>query len=194
MTIVQGWIDPGGVVGDGTRLWHQAQVASGAHVGADCVLGKGAYLGGGSRVGDRVKIGNYANIFGARIADEAMICPAVLLLEDRAPRAITPDGRRVGPGDWTPHPVTVGLGATIGAGAMIAPGVRIGAHAMVALGAAVFHDVAPHALVAGNPARQCGWVCLCGHTLDTDLRCPNCPRTYTRSGGDLARVNGGLTA
>jgi hypothetical protein len=47
---------------------------------------------------------------------------------------------------------------------------------------------------AGNPARQCGWVCLCGHTLDTDLRCTHCPRTYTRSNGDLALVNGGVTA
>lgn len=191
MTIVHGWIDPGGSAGEDTRLWHQAQVASGAHLGAGCVLGKGVYLGTGSRVGDRVKIGNYASIFGAAIADEAMICPGALLLEDRAPRATTPDGDPAGPGDWTPYPVTVGRGATIGAGAVIAPGVTISAYALVALGGVVFHDVAPHALAAGNPARQCGWVCLCGHTLDPELRCPHCPRTYTRSSGELTLLGGG---
>lgn len=101
------------------------------------------------------------------------------------------DSLDVGRGDWTPYPVTMGRGATIGAGAVIAPGVRIGAYALVALGAVVFHDVAAHALVAGNPARQCGWVCLCGHTLDPELRCPHCPRTYTRSGGELALLGWG---
>jgi UDP-3-O-[3-hydroxymyristoyl] glucosamine N-acyltransferase len=191
---MHGWIDSGGLVGEGTRLWHQAQVASGARVGAECVLGKGAYIGTGTHVGNRVKIGNYANVFGAAIADEAMICPGALLLEDRAPRATTPDGMPIGPGDWVPLPVAVGRGATIGAAAVIAPGVTIGAHAMVALAAAVFHDVAPHALVAGNPARQCGWVCLCAGTLDTDLRCPRCRRRYTRSDGDLALLDGGVTA
>ena len=28
----------------GTRLWHQAQVAADATVGAGCTLGKGAYV------------------------------------------------------------------------------------------------------------------------------------------------------
>src|SRR5262249_14692932 len=35
-----GWVDPGGQVGAGTRLWHQAQVSTGARVGADCTLGQ----------------------------------------------------------------------------------------------------------------------------------------------------------
>lgn len=188
-----GWIDRGGQVGTGTRIWHQAQVAAGAQVGDDCVLGKGVYLGTGTRVGNRVKIGNYSNIFGAVIADEAMICPAVIIVEDRAPRATTPEGRLAGPQDWTRHPVSIGRGATIGTSAVIAPGVAIGAYAMVALGSAVFHDVAAHALVAGNPARQCGWACACGHTLDTDLRCPHCPRRYRLNGDELVLAGTGDT-
>jgi UDP-2-acetamido-3-amino-2,3-dideoxy-glucuronate N-acetyltransferase len=193
MTTPHGWVDPGGIVASNTRVWHHAQVAATARVGHDCVLGKGSYVGGGSTIGDRVKIGNYANVFGATIADEAMICPAALLLEDRTPRAATPDGRPVTHEDWTPHPVTVEYAATVGAGATVAPGVTVGAHAMVALGAAVFRDVAPHALVVGNPARQVGWVCHRGHTLDADLRCPDCPRRYTLTNDTLTLVTGGDT-
>ncbi|MYW04470.1 hypothetical protein GT354_40605 [Streptomyces sp. SID3343] len=107
-----------------------------------------------------------------------MICPGALLLEDPAPRATTPDGHRKTASDFTRAPVTVGQGATIGAGAVLAPGVRVGDHALVAVGAVVVRDVPAHALVAGNPARRCGWVCRCGRTLDASLRCPACPRSH----------------
>ncbi|MER5358557.1 phosphopantetheine-binding protein [Streptomyces sp. NPDC002785] len=181
-----GWIDDGARAGEGTRLWHQAQIADGAVVGASCTLGKGSFVGSGSTIGDHVKIGNYAGVFGASVADEAMICPGVLLLEDPAPRATTPDGQRKGPDDWTRRPVTINTGATIGAGAVIAPGVTVGAHALVALGAVVLRDVPAYGLVIGNPARQVGWVCRCGHTLDPSLRCTTCWRAYRRDGDELA--------
>lgn len=180
-----GVVDDGAIVGAGSRLWHQAQVAAGASIGADCTLGKGAYVGAGSRVGDRVKLGNYASVFGASVGDDAMISPLAALLEDPAPRATTPDGRRKQHADFDQRPVTVGRRATIGAGAMIAPGVTVGHDALVAIGAVVVRDVLPHALVAGNPARQCGWVCACGHTLADTLQCPRCSRGYVRHGEAL---------
>jgi acetyltransferase-like isoleucine patch superfamily enzyme/acyl carrier protein len=183
-----GWVDPGGQVGTGTRLWHHAQVAAGARVGDNCTLGKGVFVGTGSTVGDRVKIGNGASIFGATIADDAMICPGALLLEDPAPRASTPEGRPKGPADFQRRPVVVERGATIGAGATLAPGVTIGAYALVAIGAVVVRPVPAHALVAGNPARQCGWVCVCGHTLDDQHHCPVCGRGYHRDGDQLTET------
>jgi acetyltransferase-like isoleucine patch superfamily enzyme len=165
-------------------------VAAGASVGADCTLGKGAYVGTGAVIGDRVKVGNYACVFGASVADEAMICPGAMILEDPAPRATNPDGSRKGSSDWTPRPVTIGLGATIGAGAIIAPGVAIGPGAMVAIGAVVTRDVAAYALVAGHPARPVGWACACGTTLDADLRCPSCGRAYEHGEQGLAAILG----
>ena len=42
--------------------------------------------------------------------------------------------------------------AAIGAGAVILPGVHIGARAVVGAGAVVTKDVAPDAVVYGNPA------------------------------------------
>lgn len=180
-----GVVDGGAVVGAGSRLWHQAQVAAGASIGMDCTLGKGAYVGTGSRVGDRVKLGNYTSVFGATIDDDAMISPHAALLEDPAPRATTPDGRRKQHTDVDQRPVTVERRATIGAGAMVAPGVTVGHDALVAIGAVVVRDVLPYALVAGNPARQCGWVCTCGQSLTETLHCPRCRRGYVRQGEAL---------
>jgi acetyltransferase-like isoleucine patch superfamily enzyme/acyl carrier protein len=155
----------GACIGPGSKVWHYVQLAAGVRVGAHCTLGKGVYLGAGTRVGDRVKIQNAVNVFGATVHDEVMLCPGVLLVEDPTPRAVTADGARQGPGDWTARPVTVHRGATIGAGAVLLPGVHIGAHAMVAAGSVVSHDVPARALVAGNPHRQVGWVCPCGRRL-----------------------------
>jgi hypothetical protein len=51
------------------------------------------------------------------------------------------------------HHVTIGHDVWIGHGAIILPGRRIGSGAVVAAGAVVTKDVAPYAIVAGNPAR-----------------------------------------
>ena len=52
--------------------------------------------------------------------------------------------------------VRIGDRAWIAYRAIVLPGVTIGEGAVVAAGAVVTHDVAPYAIVAGNPARQVG--------------------------------------
>ena len=51
------------------------------------------------------------------------------------------------------HPVVIGHDVWVGHGAIILPGRTIGTGAVVAAGAVVTKDVAPYAIVAGNPAR-----------------------------------------
>ena len=51
------------------------------------------------------------------------------------------------------HPVAIGHDVWVGHGAIILPGRTIGTGAVVAAGAVVTKDVAPYAIVAGNPAR-----------------------------------------
>lgn len=53
--------------------------------------------------------------------------------------------------------VDIGHDVWIGHGAIILPAVRIGHGAVVAAGAVVTKDVAPHAIVAGVPARFLRW-------------------------------------
>jgi phosphonate metabolism protein (transferase hexapeptide repeat family) len=51
------------------------------------------------------------------------------------------------------HRVTIGHDVWIGHGAIVLPGRSIGNGAVIAAGAVVTKDVAPYAIVAGNPAR-----------------------------------------
>jgi UDP-2-acetamido-3-amino-2,3-dideoxy-glucuronate N-acetyltransferase len=178
-------VHSGAQVGARTRLWHQVQVGEGVAIGEDCVLGKGVYVSSAAVIGDRVKIQNACGVFGARLDDEVMLAPGVYLLEDPAPRAATPHGTPKSRDDWTRKPVTVRRGATVGANAVVAPGVTVGYYALIAIGSAVHRDVPDHALVAGNPARQVGWVCRCGKRLDDDLTCPSCALRFTQATGGL---------
>jgi serine acetyltransferase len=82
-------------------------------------------------------------------------------------------------------------GATIGAGARVAPGVEIGPYALVGIGAVVVRDVPAHALVLGNPARACVWVCRCAGTLDDLLHCPQCARAFELAADLLTEIQPG---
>jgi UDP-2-acetamido-3-amino-2,3-dideoxy-glucuronate N-acetyltransferase len=64
------------------------------------------------------------------------------------------------------RPTLVRRGATLGANCTIVCGTTIGPFAFVAAGAVVTRDVKPHALVAGVPARQIGWMSEHGERLD----------------------------
>ena len=53
---------------------------------------------------------------------------------------------------------------------------------MVGAGAVVTKNVPAYALVAGNPAKQIGYVCACGSKLSSyeqlKYRCPACSAQY----------------
>ena len=156
-------------LGEGTRVWDLVQIREGAQVGAECVIGRGAYVGVRVVVGDRCKIQNNALVYDpAVIGDGVFIGPGAILTNDRLPRAITPSGELKRADDWDPVGVTIDTGASIGAGAVCVAPVRIGAWAMVAAGSVVVRDVPDHALVAGNPARQIGWVGRDGRRMAID--------------------------
>jgi UDP-2-acetamido-3-amino-2,3-dideoxy-glucuronate N-acetyltransferase len=176
-------------IGKGTRVWHQAQVMPDVSIGEQCTLGKGAFIGQGTIMGRLVKVGNYASVFGAMIEDEAFIGPQVCILQDRAPRSTNPDGTRKSHADYVSLPATIRRGASIGAVAIILPGVIVGRYAMVAAGSVVNKDVPNFAFMAGNPARQIGYACLCGRRLDENLQC-ECGRAYALRDNELELVAG----
>lgn len=53
-------------------------------------------------------------------------------------------------------PITIGRHVLVGTGAMILKGTTIGDDAVIAAGSVVTRSVAPHRVVAGNPAREVG--------------------------------------
>lgn len=156
-------VSPAATLGEDVKVWNEAQVRERARVGRECILGKGVYVGEGVVVGDRCKLENRVSLFeGATLEDGVFVGPHAAFLNDKKPRAITPDGRLKTPADWTLSPTRAKQGAAIGGGAVILPGVTVGRWAMVGSGAVVTKDVPDFALVAGNPARVIGYVCRCG--------------------------------
>ena len=160
-------VDETAQVGEGSSVWELAQIREGAQLGAQCVVGRGAYVGSGVRIGDRCKLQNHALVYEpAELGDGVFVGPAAVLTNDQYPRAVAPDGSLKSAADWEPVGVTIEDGASIGARAVCVAPVRIGAWALVAAGSVVARDVPPHALVAGVPARQIGWVSRAGTRLE----------------------------
>jgi UDP-2-acetamido-3-amino-2,3-dideoxy-glucuronate N-acetyltransferase len=169
-------VSPAATIGAGTKIWNHAQVRPDATIGSNCVIGKGVFIDAHVSVGSNCKIQNYVSVFdGVTLADGVFVGPHVCFTNDLQPRAINPDGSLKAADDWTISHTSVGTGAALGANSTIVCGVTIGAWSMVGSGSVVTKDVAPHALVVGNPARQIGWVCSCGKQIDAAPADPRCP-------------------
>ena len=73
-------VDEGATIGDGTSVWHLAQVREDAVSARDCIVGRGAYVGTGVRMGDNCKLQNYALVYEpAVLEDGVFVGPAVVL-------------------------------------------------------------------------------------------------------------------
>src|SRR3954453_23826207 len=137
-------------VGRGTKVWAFAHVLDGARVGEDCNLCDGVFVENGVVVGDRVTVKSGVQLWGGvTVEDDVFIGPNATFTNDRFPRSR----------HWLEeYPRTlVRRGASIGANATILPGLEIGVGAMVGAGAVVTRSVPPHAIVVGNPARIMGY-------------------------------------
>lgn len=185
-------VDARAAIGNGTQVWHLAQVREDAEVGAGCILGRGAYVGPGVRIGNNCKLQNYALVYEpAVLGDGVFVGPAAVFTNDVFPRAVNPDGTRKSADDWDAVGVTVLEGASIGARAVCIAPVRIGRWALVAAGSVVRSDVPDFALMVGVPARRIGWVGEAGLPLvdegDGRWRCPRTHALYRENDGILIR-------
>ena len=177
-------------IGDGSSVWHLAQVREDARVGENCVIGRGAYVGSGVTMGDNCKLQNYALVYEpAELEDGVFVGPAAVFTNDHYPRSISPDGSLKRADDWEAVGVTCRTGASIGARAVCIAPVTIGRWAMVAAGSVVTKDVPDFALVAGVPARRIRWVGRAGMPLDNAgdgaWTCPETGDRFREAGNTL---------
>lgn len=167
------YVDEGAEVGSGTKIWHFCHIQRGAVIGENCSLGQNVNISNHVKIGAGCKLQNNVSVYeGVELEDYVFCGPSCVFTNDLTPRAKYPKGtagyRRT----------LLKTGASIGANATIVCGHTIGKWAMIASGAVVTKDVKDHALMAGVPAKQIGWVCECGAVLKNGLSCDVCGRRY----------------
>jgi UDP-2-acetamido-3-amino-2,3-dideoxy-glucuronate N-acetyltransferase len=181
-------IDDGAAIGGGTRIWHWVHVSAGASIGRDCSLGQGVFVGNKVVIGANCKIQNHVSIYDNVTLEDDVFCgPSMVFTNVYNPRSHVPRKHEY-------RDTLVKRGATLGANCTIVCGVTIGEYAFVGAGAVVTRDVKAHALMAGVPARQIGWMSRHGARLDLPLSgdleaaCPATGTRYRLAGGELGEV------
>jgi len=138
----------GTTIGERVIVGDQACVRERCTIGEDVVVGRGSLVENDTEVGARTKIQADAYVTAYSLLEEdVFIAPCVVTANDNfMGRTERRHALRRGP--------TIRRGARIGAAAVLLPGIEIGQEAFVGAGAVVIRDVAPRAVVVGNPARQ----------------------------------------
>lgn len=167
------YVDDGARIGRGTKIWHFCHIQRGADIGENCSLGQNVNISNNVKIGNGCKLQNNVSVYeGVELEDYVFCGPSCVFTNDLTPRAKYPKGTA------GYKRTLLKTGASIGANATIVCGHTVGKWAMIASGAVVTKDVKDHALMAGVPAKQIGWVCECGAVLKNGLVCDSCGRHY----------------
>lgn len=181
-------IDPGAVIGEGTRIWHFCHVMGNTEIGKGCILGQNVFLAAGVTLGNNVKVQNNVSVYtGVICEDDVFLGPSMVFTNVINPRSAVNRKEEY-------KTTLVKKGASIGANATIICGITLGRFSFVGAGAVVTHNVPDYALMVGNPAHQTGWMSEAGEKLlFIDSRYAQCPLTgekYVIEGGVVRKVSG----
>ena len=152
-------IDEGCNIGEGTKIWHFSHIMSGCIIGKNCNLGQNVVVSPGVVLGNNVKVQNNVSIYtGVVCEDDVFLGPSMVFTNVINPRSaiVRKDQYKK---------TLVRKGASIGANATIICGNDIAEYAMIGAGAVITKPVPAYALLAGNPAKQIGWISEYGHRL-----------------------------
>jgi acetyltransferase-like isoleucine patch superfamily enzyme len=126
----------------------------GCEIGDNTKIGAFVEIQKNAKIGKSCKISSHTFICeGVTIEDEVFIGHGVTFINDIYPRSTAAGGMLQTEANWKVVPTLIKRGASIGSGATILANVTIGEHSIVGAGSMVTKDVAPHEIVAGNPAR-----------------------------------------
>lgn len=146
-------IAPDVILGSNVRIFAFVNLY-GCSIGDNCKIGTFVEIQKNARIGKNVKVSSHSFICeGVAIEDDVFIGHNVSFINDKYPQATGEDGSLQTEADWQVVETLVERGASIGTSSTILCGVTIGEGAIVGAGSVVTRDVAPHTIVAGNPAR-----------------------------------------
>lgn len=170
-------IDEGCSIGAGSKIWHFSHLMTGCRLGNNCNLGQNVVVSPNVVLGSNVKVQNNVSIYeGVVCEDDVFLGPSMVFTNVINPRSAINRKNQF-------KATLVKKGASIGANATIVCGNTIGEYAFIGAGAVVTKNVAPYALVVGNPSKQVGWVSEYGHKLNFDdsgnAACPESGEKYT---------------
>ena len=121
-------IEPGAIIRDQVAIGNNAVIMMGAVINIGAEIGDDSMIDMGTILGGRAIVGKHCHI-GAGAVLAGVIEPA------------------------SAQPVRIDDNVLVGANAVVLEGVHVGEGAVIAAGAIVTHDVKPHTVVAGVPAR-----------------------------------------
>jgi UDP-2-acetamido-3-amino-2,3-dideoxy-glucuronate N-acetyltransferase len=143
-------VEPGAAIGEASHVQAFTHILPGARIGSECSIGDHVFIENDVVIGDRVTVKCGVQLWdGISIGDDVFIGPNATFANDKFPGGKNTRGQIMR--------TSIRSGASIGAGAVILPGVVIAENAMVGAGAVVTKNVPPHAIVVGNPARVVGY-------------------------------------
>ncbi len=178
-------VDPGAIIGKGTKIWHWTHICEKAILGEDCNLGQNVLVANNVTLGNNVKVQNNVSIYEGVIIEDDVFCgPSMVFTNVYNPRSHISRKEEY-------RKTLVKKGVTLGANCTIICGVTLSEYSFIAAGAVVNKDVPAFALMAGVPAKQIGWISKFGEQLDLPLKgeaqvnCPHTDEKYTLSGNTL---------
>lgn len=152
-------IDANCTIGKDTKIWHFSHIMPNCTIGNQCNIGQNVVVSSNVVLGTNVKVQNNVSIYtGVVCEDDVFLGPSMVFTNILNPRSAIVRKTEY-------KETLVKKGASIGANATIVCGITIGEYALIGAGAVVTKNVAPYALLIGNPARQTAWVSEYGHKL-----------------------------
>lgn len=180
------YVDDGCTIGKGTKIWHFSHIMSGCRIGEGCNIGQNVVISPDVVLGNNVKVQNNVSLYtGVVCEDDVFLGPSMVFTNVTNPRSAVNRKNEY-------KKTVVKKGASIGANATIVCGHDIGSFAFIGAGAVVTKNVPDYALMAGNPARQMGWMSEYGHRLQFDKDgqavCPESGEKYLLKNNQVTKI------
>jgi len=180
-------IDADCLIEKGTKIWHFSHIMSQCGIGEKCNIGQNVVVSPLVKLGRNVKVQNNVSIYTGVICEEDVFLGPSMVFTN----VINPRSAVLRRDEY--QETIVKKGASIGANATIICGNNIGEFALIGAGSVITKEVAPYALVVGNPAKQIGWISEYGHRLNFDDKgfatCPESHEKYQLKNNAVTKIN-----